>query len=163
MSTGLYGQPIPVFHALCGAAGAGKTTYARSLHVVNPDWVYISPDHLSTEQCSGRPEDASKEGFIWQTLIPTRIVGAWTQRKTVLFDATLVSRDARSQILGFAKEQGYRTILHVMKTPFSVCRERNAARVRVVPSWVLDKMEANWQQPDLTLEPYLDEIVEVQS
>lgn len=149
------------FHAGAGIPGAGKSTYLRALHTANPTWAYISPDHCRAEICGGREEDQSKDGFIWKTLIPTRIVGASARHEHVLFDATLVHRKARKQILGFAKETGYRIILHVMRTPFTVCRQRNAARSRVVPDWVLDRMEAKWQEPDLALEPYIDEIVNV--
>lgn len=149
----------PVFNAMMGTPGSGKTTYLRGLCSANPEWTYICPDHLRAEVNKGDESNQSKDGFIFTTLIPTRIVGAWIQRKTVAYDATNVHRKARKQILEFAKEQGYRTVLHVMKTPFDVCRERNAARSRVVPGWVLDKMEAKWQEPDLATEPYIDEIV----
>ncbi len=151
----------PLFVAGCGIPGAGKSTHLRALHAANPDWAYISPDHCRAEVCGGREEDQSKDGFIWRTLIPTRIVGAWIQRKSTIFDATMAHRKARKQILEFAKEQGFRTVLHVMRTPFPVCRERNAARSRVVPLFVMDRMEAKWQEPDLTIETYIDELVDV--
>ncbi len=151
----------PVFHAGCGVPGAGKTFYLRGLCAANPDWVYICPDHLRGEVNKGDQSNQSKDGFIFKTLIPCRIVGAWALRKTVAYDATLVHRKARKQILEFAKEQGYRTVLHVLRTPFEVSRVRNATRTRVVPDFVMTRMEQNWQEPDIATEPYIDEIINV--
>ncbi len=153
-------QSIPSFIATCGGPASGKSTHVSQLIEANPDWFVICPDQIRFQEC-GCEEDQSKDNFIWRTLIPTRIIGAWLQRKTTIFDATLVHRKARKQILGFAKKQGFHTILHVMNTPFNVCCDRNAVRSRVVPSFVLEQMKAKWQEPDLAIEPYIDEIVNI--
>ncbi len=150
------------FHCLVGIIGSGKSTHAQKLLRENPSLAYLCPD-VWREEMTGSASDHSKDAFIWGTLIYTRIVGAKTQSKDILFDATNYRVKNRGGPLRFAKEQGYRVVAHVMTTPFPVCWERNMARERQVPREVYERMVAGWVRPDMVRESYIDEIVEVVS
>jgi len=148
------------FHLLCGVPASGKSTYAQTLLAANPEMVYLCPD-LLREEMTGDMSDHSADSFIWGNLIYTRIVGARTQSKDILFDATSYRPKNRKGPCQFARKEGYRVVAHVMKTPFEVCLERNMARDRQVPREVFDRMVAGWTTPDPAKEPYIDEVGEV--
>lgn len=151
---------MPTFHALQGIIGSGKSTYAGSLLALHPDWDYLCPD-LIREELTGSTEDQSVNHFIFTKIIPQRILSAANSGRDILYDATNYRVKNRREVFELAKSLGYRVIVHVMQTPFDVCWTRNAARERVVPRHVYDRMVAGWCVPDLAREPYLDEIVNV--
>jgi len=132
---------------LCGAPGSGKSTYGNHLLKTMPNSNLISPDLIRAE--FGDIADQSKNGLIFNTIIPARIVGANSQSKDILFDATNVNRKNRANIIAQIKELGYRLEIHVMNTPIEVCKARNLARERKVPDSVIDRMFAQFQHPSL--------------
>lgn len=150
----------PTFDMLVGLPGSGKSTYAQTLLTSYPDTAYLCPD-VWREELTGNASDHSRDPLIWGTLVYTRILGAATQRKDILFDATSYRPKNRKRPCVYAKEQGYRVIAHVMQTPVEVCWERNMARERKVPREVFERMVAGWALPDMSRETYIDHIVEV--
>lgn len=148
------------FHLLIGVPGSGKSTYAASLLALNPDWTYVCPDAIRFE-LTGSVEDQSRNTDIFLRLVPAAIIVASDQGRTILYDATNYRVKARSQICRLAKAEAYRVVAHVMQTPFDVCWTRNAARERMVPRHVHDRMVAGWDAPDMSREPYIDDVIQV--
>lgn len=138
-----------------GLPGSGKSTYVTHLMAKTPGAILIHPDSIRRE-VTGSEADMTRDPFIWQTLIPCRIVGA--VGRPIVFDATMTTKRGRKGILRLARENGYRIEAHVMRTPVEVCKARNAARERVVPVEVIDRMAAKWQDPAV---PEMDAVIEV--
>lgn len=134
---------------LVGIPGSGKSTLAAKLAAQDPNLVIISPDALRLE-LTGDIANQSKNGFIFDTLLPCRINTAMTQRRNILIDATSVTKKARKPLILQAKTNGYSVKVYVMSTTLEGCKVRNAARERVVPDFVLDKMYNQWQEPELS-------------
>lgn len=118
----------------------------------------ISPDLLRLE-LSGDVSDQSKNGFIFNQLIPIRMNGAHAQGRCILYDATNTTRKSRKEIIKHAKWLGYEVEAHVFHVPIDVCKARNAARARHVPEPVIDRQFAQWQEP--SLDEGIDRIVVV--
>jgi len=132
---------------LVGIPGSGKSTAAAQLAAQDPNLVIISPDNLRLE-LTGDISNQSKNGFIFNTLLPCRINTAMTQRHNILIDATSVTKKARQPLIEQAKANGYNVKAIVMWATLEGCKARNAARERVVPDFVLDKMHNQWQEPE---------------
>lgn len=145
-------------HMLVGPCGSGKTTLSTKLLKELGHAVLISPDALR-EDLTGDMNDQSKNGFIFNSLIPIRINGAHIQDKHIVYDATCYNRKNRKGIIEHAREQGYQIVVHIFRTPIEVCKARNAARERKVPDSVIDRQFENWQEPELS--EGIDRIVEV--
>lgn len=141
-----------------GIPGSTKSTYAAKLAAQDPNLVIISPDLLRLE-LTGDISNQSKNGFIFNTLLPCRINTAMTRRHNILIDATSTTKKARKPLIEQAKANGYGVKVIVMKATLEGCKERNAARERVVPDFVLDKMYNQWQEPELS--EGIDEITHV--
>lgn len=142
---------------LCGAPGSGKSTYGAHLLQTVPNLLLISPDLIRAE--FGDIADQSRNHLIFNTLVPTRMVGASAQKRNILFDATSINKKNRAGILNQAKELEYKVEIHIMDTPIEVCKERNAQRERKVPDHVIDRMFAQFQTP--TEDEGFDKIVYV--
>lgn len=143
---------------LVGASGSGKTTYANQLLASVRDSYHLSPDECRLE-LTGDMSDQTRNGFIFNTLVPIRMNGAHARKLNIVFDATNPSKKARKEIIKHAKKLGYRVEAHVFRVPIEVCIARNEARTRVVPTEVIMRQFAQFQEP--TLDEGLDAIVEV--
>jgi len=147
---------ISEFHMLVGIVGSGKSTLCKKL-LVDKQATLVSSDDIRLEVC-GNMTDQSKNGLIFTKIIPERIK-AGLKAGNVVYDATNYNRKSRREWLTLAKSLGARTVVHQMLTPFDECRRRNAARLeRVVPDFVIDKMVAGWEAPDMNIEK-IDEII----
>lgn len=135
----------PRFIMLVSLPAGGKSTYAAHLVQTIPDSLIICPDQIRAE--FGDINDQSRNHLIFQTIVPCRISGAKGQGKHIIFDACSVSRKARKGIIAFAHAQGYRIEAHVLDVPLETCKARNAARERVVPVEVLERMARAWAPP----------------
>lgn len=149
---------ILTFHMLVGPCGAGKSTYSAKLLKELSHASLVCPDNIR-EELTGDVADQSKNGFIFNSVVPIRINGAHGQRKHVVYDATCYNRKNRKSIIEHAREQGYQIVAHIFRTPIEVCQARNAARDRKVPASVIERQFENWQEPELS--EGIDRIVEV--
>lgn len=147
------------FVLLQAIPGAGKSTYVQTVLAKQyPNAAIICPDTFRKE-LTGSESDFSKDSFIWNTLIYTRMNGAMARRQPVIFDATSYRAKNRKGPIAHARELGYRIVVHVLRTPFEECVRRNGLRDRQVPYDVLVRMRDGWQEPALS--EGIDEIVEV--
>ncbi len=144
-------EPRPVCVLMVGVPGSGKTTHARELverMAFGGPVAYICPDDLRLAHC-GDASDQSKNGWIFGTALPALMKDAASRGDQIVIDATNVTRKARAPLLELATTLGYRREVHVMVVPLKVCLSRNAARDRIVPPEVIQRMLAQYQEPDL--------------
>ena len=149
-----------IFNCLVGIIGSGKSTYALELLKKDLEAVWICPDNIR-EELTGDMTDQSCNAKIFNYVVPHRLAHAYKSGKSIIYDATNYNRKNRKGVLECAQTLGYKVILHVMQTPFEQCWTNNLGRNRKVPRFVYDKMVAGWQEPDMEIEPYIDEIKKV--
>jgi len=119
--------------ALVGASGSGKSTLAKQL--------FKSTEILSSDFCRGlvsddeNSQEASKDAFDVLYYIAGKRLAA---RKVVVIDATNLQKEARQPILELARQYHCLPVAIALKTPESICQERNETRPdRDIPERVI--------------------------
>ena len=134
----------PKLILLVGIPGAGKTTYAKEYIKSNLKTVHLSSDLIRAElygdeSIQGNPSEVF-------SLMQQRAMGALSEGKDVIYDATNITRKDRSSIIGicpkFTKIEA-----HIIWAPIETCIERDATRDRTVGKAVIDKMLKRFQAP----------------
>lgn len=147
-----------ILHITVGIVGSGKSTYVKKLQAETNATV-VCPDDIRQE-LTGDTANQSANGIIFSKHVPERIKTGLAVGD-VIYDATNYNRKNRRDICLLAKTLGARIVAHVMQTPFEECYKRNAARSeRIVPEFVLDRMVAGYEEPDINIEK-IDEIKKV--
>lgn len=114
-----------------GAAGAGKSTFARQL----PPEVVVNPDRIRFE-ITGDASDQRADDRVWartRRLVESRLARGCT----TLLDSTSWSGEARRGARRTAAKLGAPLLLVVFNTPLDICLARNRNRVdslRSVPA-----------------------------
>lgn len=131
--------PDPSLVVLVGAAGAGKSTFARRWFA--PDEVLSSDDLRAL--VSGDPTDQSASRAAFAIL--HRELGARLRTgRLAVVDATNVLRSARRSLVVRASAAGHPAVAIVLDLPAGMIHGRNAARSeRVVAPAVVDRQLAN--------------------
>jgi len=120
--------------ALCGPAGAGKSTFARDFIQRNdlPATTVVSSDACRLMLCDD-PRSVAPEQ--WARLQPNtfqlfRVVIAMRMRlgRAVLADTVNLYGDLRPEMLTFAQTQEYRSALVVFDIPLETCLAQNQQR-----------------------------------
>ena len=121
------------FIMLIGLPGSGKSTYRKNFNGYD---IHSSDDireELNTndpwEEMHKRTQQSLKEG------------------RSVVYDATNLSRKKRRNILSIAKGCNAKTIAIVFATPFIECLERNERRQRRVPICAMNRMIKTFNMP----------------
>ena len=137
---------------LIGAAGSGKSTFARK-HFKTTE--IVSSDALRAV-VSGDEADQSASGDAFWLL--RLITGMRLRRgKLTVIDATNVQAASRKSLLALASRNLRPAVAIVFKLPVTVCLERNAARPdRSVTPEIVEKQAADLfaSLPRLWEEPY---------
>lgn len=150
----------PTLIILCSVPGGGKTTYATHLCEQSPEMAYICPDDLRLV-LTGNVNDQSRNGHIFETMVPVLLSKAASEGRDCLYDATNVTRKNRAGILDLAKSLGYRIEVHVLQATLEECLKRNTSRAKRIPDSVILRMHSQYQAPDRAIETEIDEIVRV--
>lgn len=111
----------------------------------NPDYVIIHPDSIR-EELTGSVQDQSKNAEVFK-LAFQRMDAALNSGKNVIFDSCAQSRERRKAIIQIGKKYNAEIHAVVFKVPLEVAKERNAKRGRVVPNFVLERMNSQWEDP----------------
>jgi protein phosphatase len=118
---------------LVGAAGAGKSTFARS---------HFAPGEIvSSDECRARVSGdtydpaASSEVFeLLHSLVAERLAAGLT----TVVDATNAAAEHRAPLVRLASVHGFAPVAVVLALPERICQERNAGRPdRAVPPVVV--------------------------
>lgn len=142
-----------------GIPGSGKTTILKPFAVKN-NYAYISPDDIRAE-LTGDASDQSKNKEAWQEA-RRRVVVSLEGGKTVVFDATFAKDFERKNFIQFAREHGVEKVLGFFaEVPLEVAKERNNARVRVVPEHSIDRMHSMLKEHPPTVADGFDNVFHI--
>lgn len=129
---------------LCGPSGSGKSTLGRA----DPGAQVVSLDALRARL--GRDHtDQTVNGQVMQAAREAVRAGL-RGGAHVVWDATSLRRDQRSQVLALGEAYGALTRIHLAWTPPAVFTARNAARPSPVPPAVLAAQLNALEFPDVT-------------
>lgn len=124
--------PSPCVVVLVGPAGSGKTTWAEATFGAQR---VVSSDRLRALVGTGEDDlDASADAF---ALLDRVVERRLARRLTTVIDTLGFEPDLRARWRELAEAAGLACLCVVFDTPASVCRTRNAGRVRRVPVMVL--------------------------
>lgn len=134
---------------LCGLPGSGKSHYAEELwstcsFLEGVATVIHSSDAIRKE-LFGDAGSQENNALVFETL-HKRVREDLRAGKTVIYDATNITRKARRGALNLASKDD--TVeCHIVWAPTQTCIKRDAERERHVGNEVIDKMVRRWQSP----------------
>lgn len=133
----------PEFIILSGLPGTGKDTYIqRNLR----DLPVISLDELRTEM--GVSPREGQERVLDAARTQARVL--LRQKKSLVWNATNLSRELRDKRLRFADDYGALVRIIYLEVPAARQRRQNKNRDDVVPDAAIERMLHRWEIPDLT-------------
>ena len=134
------------FIMLVGIPAVGKDTWVREYKKKNRNIIVHSSDDIREELYG----DASHQGSPVKVfeIMRARTLGDLRGGRDVIYNATNIKYKDRKSILSQVKRiKDVECICKVFVAPVEVCKERNAARDRVVPDFVYDRMLQSFQMP----------------
>ena len=129
---------------LVGIPGSGKSTYADGYVMNYFNTVHLSSDKIR-EELWGNEATQGDNGMIF-SIMQSRAIEALRDGKSVIYDATNVTRKDRSYIIDICPKF-VQIEAHVVWAPIQTCIERDASRERTVGQAVIDKMLKRFQPP----------------
>lgn len=129
-----------------GVVGTGKTTVARKMCGENE--LFLDSDALRAELL-GSEENQSNNALIFNEM-QNRTVDALNRGQNVFYVACNIWSKKRIQFLKSLRQrvkEPFEAKCFVVEAPIEVCRERNSARSRVVPAYVIDKQLRQFEIP----------------
>lgn len=131
-----------------GLPGSGKSTYAKNF-IKGKEIEYLSSDSLRA--IFGKDEDDQTVTPFVFGHIKKKVDEFLKDGKNVLVDATSVNRRERADYINAAKKYGAKVVALVFKMDRAGLIERNQKRGqeggRVVPTNIIDKMLAKYEEP----------------
>lgn len=127
-------------YVMCGAPGAGKSTFVSRLMERYPDALIVCGDNIREELYG----DASIQGHYPD--IQNRMVEMIRSGKgrVVIMDGTHYLASYRRTAAAILRDFGYTEIeLVVVDRPLETCLKQNAARDRKVPEEVIERMHSS--------------------
>jgi predicted kinase len=119
---------------LVGLPGSGKSTYLERIGAIG-----LSSDAIR-RWLADEETDQSIHDRVFQTLRYLLRQRLMIGRPVTYIDATSLTPGERSPYIGIGREFGCEMEAVYFDIPLDVCRERNAARSRVVPDDVMRAM-----------------------
>jgi predicted kinase len=146
---------------MCGIPGCGKSTYAKKLIELHPDWIYVSRDEVRYEYVSDQKHYFDHEADVYKEFC-NRIDMHLLNGKTVIADATHLTLNSRKKLLNNLSAKGFKIIIIVMNTSFETCMKRNAQRIGItrVPDKTMYAMKNRFKIPNQYIENF-DKLVMV--
>ncbi len=138
---------------LCGLPGSGKSSYAQCIQ----DNSYVFSDNCEAEvvihssdairvELFGDAGFQGDNGKVFDTL-HRRVREDLKAGKTVVYDATNITRKARKGAIACAHPTHDTVECHIVWTEPEECIRRDSLRDRKVGQEVIDKMLRRWQSP----------------
>lgn len=146
---------------MCGIPGSGKSTYAKKLLELHPDWEYVSRDEVRYQYVSDQEHYYDHETEVFKEFC-NRVDMHLLNGKTVIADATHINAASRSKLTSNLTAQHYKKIILIMGTPFEECMKRNAMREGItrVPDEAMYRMQHKFKMPNHFIEEF-DQVVTV--
>ena len=139
-----------------GAPSSGKSTWGEQFAKDN-SYTYLSSDRNRARV--GRGEDDQRASAAAFALLKEEMGAALDRGENVVVDACFTSKKARRDFVNIARGRGTRLLAVAFELQRSIILERNAKRAagggRDVPTWVIDRMLSNYEQPE---SPEFDEV-----
>lgn len=134
---------------MIGIPGSGKSTYAKELLKLYPDWEYVSRDEVRYEHVTDQAHYFDHEKEVYKEFC-NRIDMHLLNGKTVIADATHLNRASRDKLLYSLSVKPDKLVAIFMSTPFEVCRERNNKREGItrVPESNMFRMSHRLSKPN---------------
>ena len=137
---------------LCGLPGSGKSSYAECI-LDNPnifsddnaEAVVHSSDAIRGE-LFGDPGSQENNALVFETMYK-RVREDLCAGKTVVYDATNITRKARRGAINLAHPTNDTVECHIIWADPEECVRRDSLRDRKVGRAVIDKMLRRWQSP----------------
>jgi predicted kinase len=143
-----------------GLPGSGKSTYAKNF-IKDKDIEYLSSDELRAVY--GKSEEDQTVTPLVFGHIKRKVDEFLKDGKNVLVDATSVNRRERADYINAAKKYGAKVVALVFKMDRQGLIDRNKKRGeqggREVPTFVIDKMLAKFEEPSTN--EGIDEVIYV--
>lgn len=136
-----------------GVPGSGKTTILKKISK-KYGYFYICPDDIRLE-LTGDASNQSKNKEVWEKSYGL-LRQSLAENKTVVFDATFTNTIAREKCLLIAREYGAKIHGVYLDLNIETAKERNKARDRVVPEFVLDRMGSSLKENPPRIEEGFD-------
>ena len=135
---------------LCGLPGSGKSHYAEEFKTIddtfyNGNTVIHSSDAIR-EELFGDPSFQGDNAKVFE-LMHKRVKADLQAGKTVIYDATNVTRKARRGAINLAHPTNDTIECHIVWAEPEECIRRDSLRDRKVGPAVIDKMLRRWQSP----------------
>ena len=147
---------------MCGIPGCGKSTYAKKLLELHPEWKYVSRDEVRYEYVTDQEHYFDHETDVYKEFC-NRVSMHLINGNTVIADATHISKGSRAKLYNSLDIKPDEVIVIVMTTPFNLCMIRNGKRTGIthVPDNSMFRMKNGFRKPDARFEDYIDKIVYV--
>lgn len=129
-------------YVMCGAPGAGKSTYTEKILKDHADAVIVSGDNIR-EELYGNADIQGAWGQIQERMVEIieENVG-----KTLIMDGTHYRSRYRKDTLVLLASYGYTDVSAVVvNPPLETCLKQNASRSRKVPEEVIQRMYSSLQ------------------
>lgn len=138
---------------MIGIPGCGKSTYAKKLIELHPDWEYVSRDEVRYEYVSDQEHYYDHEYEVYQEFCK-RIDMHLMDEKTVIADATHLTVGSRKKLLDTLRVIPDEIVMVYIDTPFEICMQRNNARQGItrVPEKHMYAMRNRLRQPNPVVE-----------
>lgn len=134
----------PTLYMLCGLSGSGKSSFAKSMNLMEGTVVFSS-DELR-EELYDNVNDQSHNNELFQEL-HRRIKSCLKNGKDAIYDATNIKSKKRIAFLNELKNIPCEKICYIVWRPYHDCVLLNRGRDRIVPDYVIKNQYMCWQTP----------------
>lgn len=135
---------------LCGLPGSGKSRYAEEFKTIDDAFykgnTVIHSSDVIREELFGDPSFQGDNAKVFE-LMHKRVKADLQAGKTVIYDATNITRKARRGAIKLAHPTNDTIECHVIWADPDECLRRDSLRDRKVGPAVIDKMLRRWQSP----------------
>lgn len=132
----------PILVMLCGLPGSGKSTFAKKYISMHPGTIHLSSDAIRKELWGDEAVQGDNSQVF--TLMQSRAVEALNDGKSVVYDATNITRKDRAGIIASCPKFAQIDV-YIIWAPIAMCIERDANRERTVGREVIDRMVKRFQ------------------
>jgi predicted kinase len=132
---------VTTLHVFMGLPGSGKSWLVDSM-LNKGDYVIVCPDDYR-KGLTGDVNNQQHNGKVFR-VAHSNVVNSLLVGRDVIFDATNCSTDSRLALAQIAEDMEVESHLHVVVTDPEICKDRMAARGRVVPFETFERMRSQF-------------------